>query len=335
MATRKPSGGNTNRNTNRSTNRSTTATRKRKRTASGTVNVGGAQIGMPRRPNKSDSLGYKLMYGLFVVAILGYLAWSNGYLDTLIEQTPIGQYVPTSGQVADAGSGPADASGNGQVIATEGAIDPNTLDTTWSVEKAPDYYVVLDPNDAHLDFTVEKGQFVYTGWDELGRTLRVYGCPTHETWSESAGWRADMPSSADRISGWGHNENVTLYNSDGSTYKSSFYNRSHLIGDACGAATIPENLICASRQQNVGQSNNKGGMRYTENITEEYLKTHEDGYVYYSATPIYVGDELLARAVYVQIQSDDMSINQAVLVYNAAYGYEISYADGTFRYVGI
>lgn len=327
MATKKGSGTSRKRNTNtsRSSNKGVT--------------------GM-RTPNKGDGIGYKFVYVLVLLVAVAGFAWRGGYLDRFLVGTPLEQYAVNVGQNGgNAGSGNAGntngGSGNGQVIATEGAIDPNTLDTTWSVERAPDYFEILDPNDAHLDFEVAKGEFVYEGFDDLGRTRRAYGCPTHETWEESAGWRAPMPASADRISTWGATSNptMTLYNSDKSTYKSNMWNRSHLLGDATGAATVPENLIKASRQQNVGQSSGelsgKGGMRAAEVPVEEYLKTHENGYVYYSATPIYNGDELMARAVYVQIQSDDKSLNEAMLVFNASYGYEFNYADGTYTHVGV
>lgn len=325
MATKKTSGGNRKRSTSSTTKRGTTQASMRNVTRNVPL----------RQPNKSDSMGYKLFYGLVTLLIVGCVfAWQNGYLDRFLVGTPLEQYATGT---STTGSGTTGGSGNGTIVAAPGAIDPNTLDTTWSVEKAPDYFSIIDSTDAHIDFEVKPGEFVYGGFDELGRTTRVYGCPTHATWEESAGWRAPMPASADRISTWGatSNESIELYNSDGTTYKSNLWNRSHLIGDALGASTSPENLIKASRQQNTGQSNNKGGMRAAEAPAEEYLKTHENGYVYYSATPIYKGDELMARAVFVQLQSDDKSLNECMLVYNAAYGYEFNYADGTYKHVGI
>ena len=333
----------------------------RKTSGSGRKSTGGTtrkrstNTNASRSRNSNSGGGGNKILTLILTLILagGLFAWRGGYLDRFLIGTPLEQYATTNtnGNSGDSGnsgnanstsgkpteSGSEAGGGNGNIITTAGAIDPNTLDTTWSVERAPDYYEILDPNDAHIDFEVAKGEFVYGGFDELGRTTRVYGCPTHETWADSAGWRAPMPSSADKISTWGATQNkpIVLYNSDGSEYKSNPWNRSHLIGDALGAATVPENLIKASRQQNTGQSDNKGGMRATEAPAEEYLKTHENGYVYYSATPIYKGDELMARAVYVQVQSDDKSLNEAVLVFNAAYGYEFNYADGTYTHVGI
>lgn len=325
MATRKTNNGGNKKSTG---TRKSTTTKRKTSTSGRKTSTGRASTTSPtiiRAPREGDSTAYRIFYIVITVAIVvGVFAWQNGYLDRFLMGTPLEQYA------VGTGSGTTGGSGNGQVIATEGAIDPNTLDTTWSEDRAPDYFEILDPNDAHLDFTVEKGEFVYGGWDELGRTLRVYGCPTHETWESSAGWRAPMPASADSISGWGNNKEVTLYNSDGTTTKSWFYNRSHLCGDSLGASTDKYNLITATRQQNAPQ-----GMRHTETLAEDYLKNHKDGYVYYSATPIYQGDELLARAVYVQIQSDDKSINEAVLVFNAAKGYSINYTDGTFEFTGV
>ena len=270
---------------------------------------------------KKVSRGNKAAEGfltvLLFVAILGFFAWQNGYLDNLLGKLGFDWLQQTD---------------YAQTTVAVGDVRLDEIDTDWSVESAPDYYTVLGA--ANIDFDAPFGEIVYTGLDSLGRTQRVYGCLTHQMWADSAGWRQDCPASADAVSGWGHNEKVELFNADGSSTNGYLFNRSHLIGDSLGGGAFIENIVTGTRQQNVGNSDAKGGMRFTETLAEGYLSSNEDGYVLYSATPIYRGDELVPRAVYVQIYSDDGSIDMSVLVYNASYGYEINYADGTFEYVG-
>jgi hypothetical protein len=74
-------------------------------------------------------------------------------------------------------------------------------------------------------------------------------------------------------------------------------------------------------------------MAYGEGMARSWLETHREGSLYYAATPVYVGDELLARAVIVDIRTDDGSVDQRIMVYNAAKGFELDYATGDFRIV--
>jgi DNA-entry nuclease len=89
-------------------------------------------------------------------------------------------------------------------------------------------------------------------------------------------------------------------------------------------------MITGTRPQNVGKNNGKGGMQYTEMKAYNYLKTHRNGQVYYSAEPNYNENESVPRTVTVNIRSDDGSIDQCVIVYNVAPGYAIDYVTGNF-----
>lgn len=82
--------------------------------------------------------------------------------------------------------------------------------------------------------------------------------------------------------------------------------------------------------QNVGNNDGNGGMAFFETRTVSYLKEHEDVTVWYSATPIYVGDELICRSVYVQVLSSDGGLDLQGEVYNCANGYSVDYMTGTF-----
>lgn len=200
--------------------------------------------------------------------------------------------------------------------------------TQWSMDQYPDYYRVA--GKAVIDSDVQPGNIEYTGLDSLGRTLRVNGNITYKMVEESKGWREKFDSDADKISGWGHNEKVAIDMANGKTYHGYMYNRSHLVADSLGGAAKRVNLVTGTRTQNVGSNNGKGGMAYAETKARDYLNAHHDGTLYYCAIPVYVGDELVPRSVYVEMKSDDGSIDESIEVFNTANGYTINYSDGTF-----
>lgn len=230
-----------------------------------------------------------------------------------------------------------DSAGTAADAATDaqagGAIDGQDANsayvaTQWSMDQYPDYYRVA--GKAVIDSDVQPGNIEYTGLDSLGRTLRVNGNITYKMVEESKGWREKFDSDADKISGWGHNTKVAIDMANGKTYHGYMYNRSHLVADSLGGAAKRVNLVTGTRTQNVGSNNGKGGMAYAETKARDYLNAHHDGTLYYCAIPVYVGDELVPRSVYVEMKSSDGSIDESIEVFNTANGYTINYSDGTF-----
>lgn len=200
----------------------------------------------------------------------------------------------------------------------------------WTSEKAPNGYAVT--GIANVIYSPESGEYVYTGLDELGRTQTAYACITVADYQrELIEERADFKSDASKISGWGANEKVTLTFPSGKTYNGYFYNRSHLIADSLGGSSARENLVTGSRFQNVGD-NNGGGMGYAEAKARKWLSEQKDSdaYLYYAVTPVYNGDELVPRSVYVDMKSSDGQIDEQVEVFNVSGdpSYSIDYATG-------
>ncbi len=103
------------------------------------------------------------------------------------------------------------------------------------------------------------------------------------------------------------------------------YNRSHLIGwQLAGENENNKNLITGTR------SFNQLGMLPFENMVADYIK-ETNNHVLYRVTPIYVGNELVARGALMEAWSvedggDGICFN--VFVYNAQPGIEIDYATG-------
>jgi len=102
------------------------------------------------------------------------------------------------------------------------------------------------------------------------------------------------------------------------------YNRCHLIGyQLCGQTTNPQNLITGTRYFNVK------GMLPFENWIARHVKRH-GVHVLYRVTPIFKGDELVARGVLMEARSVENNgrLHFCVFVYNVQPGIVIDYATG-------
>lgn len=103
------------------------------------------------------------------------------------------------------------------------------------------------------------------------------------------------------------------------------YNRCHLIGfQLTGENANKRNLITGTRYLNVE------GMLPFENMVADYVK-ETGNHVMYRVTPIFVGDELLARGVHIEAESvedggDGIMFN--VFCYNVQPGIVLDYATG-------
>ena len=201
-------------------------------------------------------------------------------------------------------------------------IDNVTSDDTpyafheWSSEEAPNGYIVR--GNAIVDFDANPGEYHYSDLDDLGRAHTAYAMITKADYDrELSEDREELSSKASNIPGMkGNNAKIPITWSNGKQYSSYFYNRSHLIADSLGGSPDVENLIAGTRFQNVGYDG-KGGMAYTEVKARDWLSSH-DGFIYYCVTPVYNGNELVARSVYVDILSSDGSIDEHVEIFNVS-----------------
>lgn len=209
--------------------------------------------------------------------------------------------------------------------ATSGTASGDYVATDFDADRYPDYVRVVGSADVFGQPAA--GETVYGGLDGLGRTTSVVATVTYDMVEESAGWREEF-SDDDDPSGWGHNGRTTITFADGTSYHGWFWNRSHLLADSLGGHARRDNLVTGTRMQNVGENDGKGGMAYIETIVRDYLRDHHDVTVYYRATPVYMGDELVPRSVYVDAKSSDGAIDTEVETFNAAAGHSIDYATG-------
>lgn len=197
-----------------------------------------------------------------------------------------------------------------------------------------DFYTVT--GQAELNFNPAPSEYVYMPLDELGRTTGSYARITahdRELAKTDAHPEFAKNKPADP-SGWGHNGKVEwTYPDTGKQSRGYFWNRSHLIADSLGGATVVNNWVTGTRAQNVGKNDQAGGMAFTEEQVRNFLDDPANANcdVYYSAIPNYQGDELVPRTVTVDVKTCDDSINERVVVDNVLPGYSINYANGDYK----
>jgi DNA-entry nuclease len=106
----------------------------------------------------------------------------------------------------------------------------------------------------------------------------------------------------------------------------ALYNRAHLIGfQLTGENANKRNLITGTRYFNVE------GMLPFENMVADYLREFPKNHVMYRVTPMFEGDELVARGVLMEAKSVEdggEGVCYCVYVYNVQPHVTIDYATG-------
>lgn len=199
----------------------------------------------------------------------------------------------------------------------EEEVTGNTLIT---LDEIPEYtgspYIAIKDNIPEFK-DEEKGTIsfeIYEDLDELGRCTLAYAnigrdlMPTEKRKSISH----------IKPSGW---QSVQYDNVDGK----SLYNRCHLIGFQLTAENANErNLITGTRYMNVE------GMLPFENMVTDYIK-ETNNHVLYRVTPIFEGDDLVARGVVMEaysVEDEGEGISFHVYIYNVQPGIAIDYSNG-------
>ena len=181
-----------------------------------------------------------------------------------------------------------------------------------------DSYVEINDNTPFFteeDKTTQAFE-IYSEMDSLGRCGAAYAnickeiMPTEE--------RGDIGMI--KPSGWNQAKYPELI--EGAGY---LYNRCHLIGyQLAGENANEKNLITGTRQFNLA-------MLPFENMVDDYIE-EKNGHVLYRVTPIFKGDELVARGVVMEALSvEKPGIKFCVFIYNVQDGIVIDYSDGTSK----
>ena len=175
----------------------------------------------------------------------------------------------------------------------------------------------------------------YQGLDNLGRTQAVGSFirfkdvikrnstitlrPAIPEASRIAGEFSDGSFNSDLGKWMGTRSNNRIVTING--YRGYVFNKSHLLAWSLGGSMNSNNLIWGTRAQNVvtNKPNNPGGMAYPETQVRNFLRTNPNEVVYYSASPLYVEQELVPRGVQVQAISlrDPQKFHLNIWVFNA------------------
>lgn len=157
----------------------------------------------------------------------------------------------------------------------------------------------------------------YSELDDLGRCGVAFACIGEEIMpTEERGAIGQI-----KPSGW----QMAKYDIVDGKY---LYNRCHLIGyQLSGENANEKNLITGTRYMNVD------GMLPFENKVADYIKETKN-HVMYRVTPIFEGNNLLAKGVQMEafsVEDNGEGVSFNVFVNNIQPGIEINYLDGTSK----
>ena len=191
-----------------------------------------------------------------------------------------------------------------------------------SLDEIPEFdgtpYVIINDNVPFFteDEIVSESYETYYDRDGLDRCTVVIACIGRDLMPAEGEERGSIGSV--KPSGW---QTIKFDIVDGKY----LYNRCHLIGWQLTAENANRNnLITGTRYMNVE------GMLPFEDMVADYIKD-TDNHVMYRVTPIYDGDNLVARGVLMEmysVEDNGDGICFCVYVYNNQPGIEIDYATG-------
>ncbi len=228
----------------------------------------------------------------------------------------LGDVLPTTTQTPDA----VTTTGRPPVLNPDGTENPALTYPAFDLDSIPEYtgtpYAIVNgnvPSFTSAQCTDESYEY-YSELDSLGRcglTVASVGIdimPTED--------RGDIGSV--KPTGW---QSVRYDIVDGKY----LYNRCHLIGfQLTGENANRKNLITGTRYMNVD------GMLPFENMVADYVKETEN-HVMLRVIPIYKGNELVARGVWMEaysVEDQGDGVSFSVFVYNVQPGISINYATG-------
>lgn len=193
-----------------------------------------------------------------------------------------------------------------------------TLNNLPEFQGEDDPFVAINNNEPNFDDSDKTTEAfeTYSDLDSLGRCGVAYANICQEIMPTQK--RGDISSI--RPTGW-KNKKYDTSLVDGAY----LYNRCHLIGhQLAGEDANEKNLITGTRYFNVD------GMLPFENMVADYVK-ETNNHVLYRVTPIYDGNNLVAKGVQMEaysVEDDGEGVQFNVFVYNVQPGITIDYATG-------
>ena len=220
---------------------------------------------------------------------------------------------------ASAGSTASEGAESGSA-SSGGSVSRASADVEAFLAEIPAYsgevYVVLDDNEP--GFTAEDATTIafesYSPLDELDRCGVAYACLGLETLPTEE--RGDIHEI--HPTGW-HRDTYDFIEGE------LLYNRSHLIAfQLSGENANERNLITGTRFFNAE------GMLPFEEMVGDYIR-QTGNHVLYRVTPVFVGEELVARGAQMEalsMEDGGAGVRFNVYIYNVQPGVEIDYLTG-------
>ena len=191
---------------------------------------------------------------------------------------------------------------------------------SYNLDNIPEYngenYVIINDNNPVFDdeYKTEVSFEMYSELDYLGRCGEAFANVSLDTMPD--GPRGSIGSV--KPTGW----QTVKYDIVDGKY---LYNRCHLIGYQLTAENAnKKNLITCTRQMNVG------AMLDYENKVANYIK-ETGNHVLYRVTPIFEGNNLLAKGVQMEgysVEDNGKGVNFNIFVYNVQNEIDIDYKTG-------
>lgn len=191
-------------------------------------------------------------------------------------------------------------------------------------EYSGDDYVVLNDEAQFSDEEISRDDFVeLSDLDALGRCGTAFGIVCAHTMPNQKTTHRESISDI-HPSGWKQKKYDFL--KDDSDTDGHLYERSHLLGWALsGLNAEPRNLITGTHHFN------EEAMLKWEKIIAKYCERDESKRVLYRVTPLFDGNDLVAKGVRMEaysIEDGGEGVNFDVFVYNVQPGVEIDYSTG-------
>ncbi|WP_460648518.1 DNA/RNA non-specific endonuclease [Lactococcus garvieae] len=249
---------------------------------------------------------------------------------------------PSSSKIKDSSSEPSSSKIVNKVVSSSSSN--SSKDSANDVLKKLNEYTNAKSAGPTSNYYWENGSAKLSGFESLnagehsfnaddkGRSGVARAILTYSQYEDSKGSRQGQP--LDPPAWPSSNPKIAItFSLTGRTYHGYLYNRSHSIADSLlgeGSYTSQYNFTTGTRSQNVG-ANQNGGMRYAEELVEDYWKANPNtsSTVNYQTTPVYNADETVPRGSIVDIKSSDSTLNVEIVVINSAEGIEIDYVSGT------
>ncbi len=274
---------------------------------------------MARRKKKNNKKSFIVaVVAVIVLAIIGsFSSGDNTSLDTTLQNSEVVITTETEGFVEDFTEEPQSDIGESEAVSeetTESAGVSNLHGNLPKYDGKP--YVAVNGNEPEFtaDEITDKYFEIYEPLDRYGRCTVAFACLGKETMpTEERGAIGSV-----KPSGW----HTVKYDCVDGKY---LYNRCHLIGfQLSGENANKRNLITGTRYMNVD------GMLPFENMVDDYID-ETGNHVMYRATPIFEGDDLVAKGVQIEaysVEDEGDGICFNVFCFNVQPGVVIDYATG-------